>query len=76
VVSHTPEVPAQTCCKMVNKIYPLAHWVHVTQLPEIVEVTNLLVVAVAVQATQLRTGFQVVPLADVVAVPPHATATP
>jgi len=46
----------------------------VTQFPEIVEVYNLLVVAAeAVQATQLRTGFQVADPTVEVVVPPQAT---
>jgi len=49
----------------------------VTQLPETVVFYNLVVVAaVAVQATQLRTGVQVVPLADEVVEPPQATGAP
>lgn len=56
--------------------YPETQAVHVTQVPVIDPDNNLIVVAVAVQAPQLLTELQVVPLAEVVPVPPHGIGTP
>lgn len=69
-----PAAPA--CATLAKRIKPLLHAEQVTQLPTKVVVSKLLVVAVAVHAAQLRTGFHVVDPTTVVAVPPQEIGVP